>query len=339
VERTGRQLHVESSARASPPFTNTLGSFGGDIARYRVGFVYTRCFLQKRLEPRDGLALVPLSPTGSAGVIHDARQAVAQARFPFNRRDLEATLKNFADTGHAILVEFARREAVSFEKAIDEAEHESEAAASAVALVAANPAVRLVGFAEGADSGLKFYVPKDRKIFHGTNVAGFLDAIPALEAAARTDPKLALLLKLYRSSLRDSDIDHQLLFQLILLEEASDSEAGATLAQRLRSFVGRHAALGSIEQVAQTAGVQLPAGKDVIDLLVALRNCAAHNGAITADGLTQYGAEWAVPILASKLELHGFVTEVLKVMFCSMVGYGPEQMMTLVKGPLEVRFD
>jgi hypothetical protein len=310
------------------------------IPRYRVGFVFTRCFLQKRLTPQDGVSLIPLAPSGSAGTIHDAAQALAAARFAFNRQDLANTLTNFRETGHNVLIEFAGREAASFQVAIDQAEAEAHAAASALAVVSANPAIPLVAFAEGlVDSGVKFFVPKDRQIMHGTNIAGFLDAVPALRSGAATDPKLAVLLGLYRASLRETEIDNQLLLQLILLEEASDQEPGNSFAQRLRAYANRHGLTDSFAHAAAQAGVTLPPGKDAIDLMVALRNAAAHNGAITEGGLRDYRAEWAVPLVAAKAQAHHFVNEALRVLFCILVDCGPGKMMTKITGPMEIRFD
>ena len=305
-----------------------------------MGFVFTRCFLQKKLQPAPGLSLTPLGPSGSQGTIHDAIRALGTARFAFDQQDLAKTVASFQETGYNVLVEFEGREAVSFQDAIDKAEIEAQAAASALAVIAANPAVPLVAFAEGlVDSGVKFFIPADRRIMHGTNIAGFLDAVPALTSRAQSDPKLATLLRLYRASLRDPEIDNQLLFQLILLEEASDSEPESTLAKRLRAYASRHGLADSFAHAAAQAGVTLPQNKDAIDLMVALRNAAAHNGSITESGLRDYGADWAVPLLAGKQQLHHFVNEALRVLFCLLVGQGPGQIMTKVTGSLEIKFD
>ncbi len=310
------------------------------IPHYRVGFVFTRCFLQKQLVPRDGVTITPLAPTGSAGQIHDGRVALGQARFRFSHADLDKILATFRATGSNVLVEFRDQEAPSFQQAIEAVQPAAEAAASAIAVVAANPALPLVAFAEGlVDSGVKFFVPQDRRIMHGTNVAGSLDALPALEHGARTDSKIAALLRLYRASLRELEIDNQLLFQLILLEEASDNEPGSSFAERLRAYAVRYGLTGSFEAVAAQTGVQFPPGKDSIDLLVALRNAAAHNGAITQEGLQQYRAEWAIPLLGAKNVVHHFVGEALHVLLCTLVGFGPDKMLTLITKPTEIRFD
>ena len=278
--------------------------------------------------------------SGSSGTIHEARAALHASDFRFSREDLERTLLNFGNTGHNVLVEFASCIAVDFAAAIDRALPDAEAAISAVAVVSDNPAVPLVGFASGlVDSGAKFFIPPDRVIRHGTNIAGYLDALPDIEDKARTDPKTAALLRLYRASLRESSIDNQLLFQLILLEEASDREKGDSFGKRLRAYLERHRITEHLAHIAQEAAVTIPAGKDAVDLIVALRNVAAHNGEITAAGLTEWRAAWAVPLVDAKGRVHRLVSDVLRNLFCSLVGKSMHDNMTLVSGPLEIRFD
>jgi hypothetical protein len=88
--------------------------------------------------------------------------------------------------------------------------------------------------------------------------------------------------------LREREIDNQILFQLVLLEEASDLETGH-FAERLRKFAERTGFLPDLAAIAGECGVTLPSGKDVIDLLVKLRNASAHNGNISEASLKEYG--------------------------------------------------
>ena len=60
---------------------------------YRVGFIYTRCFLQKNIVLGDTIEIVPLMPTGFAGSIHDGRKLLELAKFPFSRADLHKVLE------------------------------------------------------------------------------------------------------------------------------------------------------------------------------------------------------------------------------------------------------
>ncbi len=309
------------------------------MALYEIGFILTRCHIQKPLSLGGHIEAIPLGATGFAGDIHTARGLLSCTGFNFTRSNLDATLTNFKDTGHATLLKMPRIEAPTFQDAIERSESTIPSALGALAVLSANPVVQLCAYARSqSDSGVKFYVPPDRKIFHATNIAGFLDALPAIEAAARLDSKLNLLLRLYRASLRELDIDYQLLFQLILFEEASDGESGS-LAERVRKFSEKHGLSGDLNVVAQECGLSIPLGKDMVDVIVKLRNAAAHNGKIDADSLREYAGDWIIPLLADKPKLHRAIGEAIRYMFCALVGHTREAKASLVTSSLEIRFD
>ncbi len=182
------------------------------MANYQVGVFLTRCFIQKKIELRPGVTVIPLSPTGTIGEIHDTRHLLGQVGFPFFRKDLESCLANFRDSGQTVVVLFSDVEANSYGSAIDSVDPQLEAVAGSLAVVSANPALPLCAYAKGAPgNGIKFYIPQDRIIRHGTHIENgpplhsFLDALPDLERAATANGKLALLLKLYRASLRERE--------------------------------------------------------------------------------------------------------------------------------------
>ena len=309
------------------------------MAIYEVGFLLGRCHLQKRITLSDGSEAIPLGPTGFAGEIHDVRALLEKAAFRFTRKDLANTLANFRDAGHVVLLKVPAIDAASFSSAIDLSNDRAVAAMGALAIVSANPVTELCAWARtAADAGVKFFIPADRKILHATNIAGFLDAASAIEDRARTDDKYAGLLRLYRASLREREIDHQLLFQLVLFEEASDEEHGS-FAERLRSFAERHGFVADLTAVALECGLTLPEGKDMVDVLVKLRNAAAHNGRIEASSLSQYNGTWAVPLLDDKPSLHRAVGEAIRYMFCALVGHTRDAKATRVTGSIELHFD
>lgn len=281
------------------------------MERYTVGFIYNRCFIQKTINLPSGAAISPLSQTGFAGEIHDARKQLESVRFTFTRKDLENTLKNFANTGHCTLIKFESVEAEDFIHAIESKEKEVENIIGAVSVISANPGTPLCSYATGGKiPGAKFFIPPDRVIQHGTNIPGFLDALPDIEKKAQEDPKFSLLLRLFRSSLREKELDNQILFQLILFEEASDSEEGS-FADRLRRFSEKIGFSYDLALIANECGIELPNGKDVIDLFVKLRNSAAHNGNISEESLKEFKGEWVIPILGDKEKLHKLITESL----------------------------
>jgi hypothetical protein len=309
------------------------------MALYEIGFILVRCHIQKRLSLGGHVEAIPLGATGFAGDIHTARGLLSSSGFNFTRSNLDSALTNFRDTGHAALLKMPEIEASTFQEAIERSEAAIPSALGALAVVSANPVVQLCAYAKSpSDSGVKFYVPPDRKILHCTNIAGFLDALPDIEAAAKHDSKLNLLLRLYRASLRELDIDYQLLFQLILFEEASDGESGS-LAERVRKFSEKHGFSNDLNVVAQECGLSIPLGKDMVDVIVKLRNAAAHNGKIDADSLKEYGGDWVIPLLTDKSKLHRAVGEAIRYMFCALVGHTRDAKATLVTGSLEMRFD
>lgn len=309
------------------------------VAQYEVGFIYGRSFIQKQLDGFSNCSAHPLRPTGHAGEIHNVRHIFEDIRFPFTRADLERTLVNFSNTGHCTLLKFTGVEAKDFVAAIESKEREAENVIGAICVASANPGMPLCAYGNGGTgNGVKVYVPNDRLIRHGTNVPGILDALPEIERRAQTDSKFALLLRLYRASLREREVDNQILFQLLLLEEASDLETGS-FAERLRAFAVNTGFFADLAIIAQECGVTLPAGKDVIDLLVKLRNASAHNGNISEASLKEFGGDWVVPTLADKDKLHKLITEALRYMFCCMVGHTRDQMAINISAPFEIRFD
>jgi len=309
------------------------------MENYEVGFIYNRCFIQKSIKLASGAVISPLSQTGFAGEIHDARRQLDSVHFTFTRKDLENTIKNFANTGHCTLIKFKSVEAKDFIHAIESKEIEVENIMGAVSVISANPGTPLCSYAKGGRSpGVKFFIPPDRIIRHGTNIPGFLDALPGIEKKAQEDPKFSLLLKLFRSSLRERELDNQILFQLILFEEASDNESG-TFAERLRAFSENIGFSGDLALVASECGIELPEGKDVIDLLVKLRNSAAHNGNMSEASLVESNGEWVVPILSDKEKLHKLIAEALRYMFCCLVGHTRDAMAIKITEPTEIRFD
>lgn len=310
------------------------------MGTYEVGSIVLRCHIQKTLDLGYGVQARPLGTTGYSGDLHTARRLLGSVGFSFTRTDLDSAIQNYKDTGHAALISVPPISAANYEAAIDACESLTEPALGALAVVSANPVIRLCTFAKStAGSGVKFYVPPDRVILHGTNVAGYLDAVPAIQTAARSDQKLNLLLKLYRASLRETDPDYRLLFQLILFEEASDGEDGKCLADKLRSFVEQRGITGDLNAVASECGLVLPEGKDMVDVIVKLRNSAAHNGKIDADSLKSYRGEWVVPVIADKDKLHKAIGEAIRYLFCALVGHTRDAKSTLVTGAFEVRFD
>src|SRR5437773_148462 len=128
------------------------------MARYEVGFIYGRSFVQKRLDFSQDCYVLPLPQTGSAGEIHDVRRLLEVVRFPYSQRDLEQSLKNFSNTGHCTLVYFGNVEAEEFVAAIDLKEREAENVIGSICVASANPAVPLCAFATSASgSGLTFH--------------------------------------------------------------------------------------------------------------------------------------------------------------------------------------
>jgi hypothetical protein len=88
------------------------------MEKFKVGFIYNRCFIQKSIHLPSGAVITPLSQTGFVGEIHNAIRQLQTLKFAFSQKNLENTLKNFANTGHCILIRFASVEAENFISAI-----------------------------------------------------------------------------------------------------------------------------------------------------------------------------------------------------------------------------
>lgn len=308
------------------------------MANYQVGVFLTRCFLQKAIELRPGVTVSPLTQTGTSGEIHDTRHLLEQVGFPFMRKDLENCLVRYKDTGQTVVVLFSDVEADSSKSAIDFIAPQMEAIAGSLAVVTSNPVIPLCAYAKGAPgNGVRFYIPNDGKDTHFTRIKdgppiySLLDLLPVLASNAATNSKLALLLRLYRASLREREPDYQILFQLILLDEASDNETGCFQA-RLRSFSEKHGLKSDFDDIANDLGFTFPDGKDIIDMLVKLRNAAAHNGKIDEESLRQPQShgEWVIPFIKDKGRLHALISNLLRYMFRCLVGHNRDAKATVL---------
>ncbi len=289
---------------------------------YRVDFLFYRCFIQKPLALEGGLQVLPLRPSFMTGEISTVKKFLREAGLRFTNTDLKNHTANFSRLGHSALIRFPNTQANSYPEAIEEREKEAEIISGALSVLSANPAIPFCVYAaSNTDYGVKYYFPPDRIIRHGTNIHGFIDAFPSVVDAAMNDEKLALLLRLYQASLREPDTDHQMLFQLILLEEASDTSSGASFAERLRNFCLEHSLMGDLDFIASDLEFSFPIGKDMVDVLVKLRNCAAHNGKIDRESLRDFKGEWLLPLIDEKDKLPRLVGETIRYMFSCLVGH------------------
>jgi hypothetical protein len=266
-----------------------------------------------------------------AGEISTARRLLQEGGLRFTSKDLKNHTANFAQLGHSALLRFPTTQANSYPEAIEQREKEAEVVSGALSVLSANPAIPFCAYAASENNyGVKYYFPPDRVIRHGTNIHGFLDAFPAVVGAAMNDEKLALLLRLYQASLREPDSDHQMLFQLILLEEASDTSDGASFAERLRNFCLEYSLLGDLDFIASDLQFSLPDDKDMVDVLVKLRNCAAHNGRIDRETLRDFNGEWLFPLIDEKGKLPRLVGETIRYMFSCLVGHSRDEWATRI---------
>lgn len=298
---------------------------------YQVDFLYYRCFIQKPLELKGGLQVLPLRPSSMAGEISTVRKLLREAGLRFTSKDLKNHTANFARLGNSALLRFPITQADSYPEAIEQREKEAEIISGALSVLSANPTIPFCAYgASKSNYGVKYYFPADRIIRHGTNIHGFIDSFPAVVDAAMMSEKVALLLRLYRASLREPDEDHQMLFQLILLEEASDTSSGSSFAERLRSFCLKYSLMGDLDFIASDLEFSLPSGRDMVDVLVKLRNCAVHNGKIDRDSLRDFNGEWLYPLVDEKDKLPRLVGETIRYMFSCLVGHSREARATRI---------
>ena len=302
------------------------------MAEYEVGAIFTRCFLQKRIDLSPATFVEPLSPTGFRGEIYNARDLLDRAGHKVARDFVERAVANFKQAGQSVCVHFMKVDALDAQSAMNKMRPQANSIAGALSVLSVNPAVGLAMFARapGDDGGVKFMFENDPIIRHGTNIHGYFDTIPDLCELAIKSPKISLLLGLYRASLRETDVDKKMLFQLILLEEISDDTSGS-LAERLEAFCERHDVVGDFDAIAAQLGITFPQGRTVIEALVKLRNAVAHNGEITEASLKQYNGEWVIPLTTDKPKLHRLVSEAIRYIFAVLAGHSRDRTATKVE--------
>ncbi|MFH0989814.1 MAG: hypothetical protein V1799_07350 [bacterium] len=295
------------------------------MANYSVGFIFTRCFLQKELIIKDNIIVKPLLPSSSLGELHNLKRLLAQTSFNFPNRKFQETIESLKTSGQSVLILFNNIDQKNCITAIEALEEDVEAIAGSLAVVSRNPVIKLCGYAQDSkESCIKFYLPHDDIVKHAINIHSDLDAASDIANRALTDSKYALLLRLYRSSLREPEVDNQILFQLILLEEASDTSSGDSFAKRLRAFCDQNGLHNELNYLVQDLEIIFPSDKDIIDALVKLRNCCAHNGKIDKATLEQYNGEWLYSLLDDKPKLQKLIAGTIRYLFAVLVGHSHE---------------
>ncbi|WP_424492718.1 hypothetical protein [Salinimicrobium sp. GXAS 041] len=310
------------------------------MTKFNLGFIFTRIFLQKRIEISENISIIPLSNTGSNGLITDIRNKLNEIGYPLSQSDYIQFLTNHADTGQSILLELRSIEASEFNEAIDKYEDEAIRLVNNLAVISLNPPQLILCYAlsSSVQNGVKFFVPKDRKISHATNIPGFLDAIPDLVKESNENPKFRLLISLFKSALEQSNWRNKALYLLILFEEASDNETGS-LAARLKSHSEKQGYFGDLDLIAQEIGVSIPEGKSVIDLVVKLRNSATHNGTITEESLNEFNGDWVVPIIKESEKFVTLLIESARYMLMTLVGHDRNSKALKITGTTEIKFE
>jgi hypothetical protein len=322
----------------------TILLWSDTMSEYEVGAIFTRCFLQKRFDISPTVFVEPLFPTGSRGEIYNARALLERAGHSVTRDFVERASANFKDTGASVCIHFLKVDAPSALAAMHQVERAADTIAGALAVLSVNPVIPLVMFARcpGDAGGVDFKFPNDPIIRHGTNVHGYLDAIPDLCALAGSNAKVALLLSLYRASLREPDVDKKMLFQLVLLEEISDDNTGS-LKERLDAFCKRYDVAGDFDAIAAEIGFVPPARHTVIEALVKLRNAVAHNGEISEESIKPKDREWMAPLIADKAKLHLLVGDAIRYVFAVLAGHSRDKTATKIElkpgETFQVKFD
>ena len=311
------------------------------MKKFNIGFIFTRIFIQKKIEIDENKSIIPLTNTGSNGLISDIKTKLNEIGYPLNQNDYISFLQNFSKSGQTILLQIKSQEADNFESAIDNCEQEARNIVNTLSIISLNPPQLILGYAmnnEGGN-GVKFFIPNDPIIKHATNIPGYLDAIPDLIEKSKTDSKLALLISLFKTSIEQSNWINKALYLLILFEEASDNEIGGTLAKRLLSHSKNKGYFGDLNILASQLEVDIPDGKSVIDMIVKLRNSATHNGTISPDSLREYNGEWIIPIIEQKEVFSRLLLESARYMIMTLVGHDRDSKAIKITGPIDMKFD
>ncbi|MFO1501397.1 MAG: hypothetical protein U1G07_23915 [Verrucomicrobiota bacterium] len=111
----------------------------------------------------------------------------------------------------------------------------------------------------------------------------------------------------------------------------------------MRNFAEAHGCKGDLDAIAAEVGFALPSGRDMVDVIVKLRNSAAHNGIISAESLKLYNGEWLLPLISDKVKLLRAIGEAVRYLFCVLAGHTREKMAKFVPLKehelLQLRFD
>jgi hypothetical protein len=307
---------------------------------YTLGFVFARIFLQKKIVLDENKSITPISNTGSNGLISDIKTKLNEIGYPLSQNDYINFLQNFSNTGQTVLLEIKSQEADDFGNAIDNCEEEARRIINTISILSLNPPQLILGYgiSNQGQNGVKFFMPKDRIIKHATNIPGYFDAVPDLIEKSMTDPKFALLLSLFKTSIEQTNWINKALYLLILFEEASDNESG-NLEQRLLSHSNINGYFDDLNVIAVELGIEILEGKSVIDMLLKLRNSTAHNGTITPDTLREYKGEWIVPIIQQKDAFINLLIKSARYMILTLVGHHRDSKSIKISGTIELKYD
>lgn len=264
---------------------------------YEPLLVVRDCSIQGRTELGSGVYAEPLrEPLGFRGEVEflfglHADLGITSFDRPFMARTMAAT----ASEQPTALIHFPIVEAEDGRAAQESAQESMIRAVSVLSWLSANPVQPIiVAMRRGTEASIRLLPPQWSRLEHFN---GYLNAVPAVSRAADNDPRIRLMLEIFRNAMGTA-IDFQgehargydsrlLLFGQLLEVACGDLDDPGlwernenTLANRLRR---RSEELGLTERLAtlvRDLGVTLPAARDGCDLVADLRNTLAHRGAL-----------------------------------------------------------
>lgn len=117
------------------------------MSEYEVGAIFTRCFLQKRIDLSPTAFVETLSPTGFKGEIHNARALLDRGGHRVTRDFVERAIANFKDAGQSVCIHFLKVDAPDSRSAMSKMQAQANSIAGALAVLSVNPAVSVAMFA------------------------------------------------------------------------------------------------------------------------------------------------------------------------------------------------
>ncbi len=308
------------------------------MKKFEVVVVLSNCFVQKKIILSDDIYVYPLPPMKFQGEVDYMISIKDIVGFSAPDEFIEKVQSELTESQQACLLCIQNVAAESGDNAPEKVEDLVSTCCDTLSILSRNRVTPIALASRDGDkhSWVRMLPPENPRIWHATNVPSIIDSMPTLVDKARNDKKFAMLCRLFRISQETNRTDFCIFHCLQAFEIAAD-EYNGYLDERLRQFFSDIDLTAIAINFPKKVGIELPDGKDFIDVLVQFRNAMAHDGGITKDTVKPF----AIPFIDHMSEIKKDLAETARMSLVALASGGIESLAIKITGPAEfvIKFD